>query len=51
MTTYGAFARGIATVTSDGKILDTWYIDPVLQETTGGESYTHKLTPDDLNSS
>ena len=51
MTTYGAFARGIATVTTDGKVLDTWYIDPVLQESTDGEGYTHKLTPDDLNPS
>ena len=51
MTTHGAFARGIATVTTDGIVLDTWYIDPVLQESTGGEGYTHKLTPDDLNPS
>lgn len=51
MTKYGASARGIATITEDGTVLDTWFADPVAQESQSGGSYTHKLTPDDLNSS
>lgn len=49
MTKYGASARGIATISEDGTVLDTWYADPVLEESHAARSYTHQLTPDDLN--
>lgn len=49
MTARGAFARGLATIAADGTVLDTWYIDPVLHDSQGRETFTHQLTPDDIN--
>lgn len=51
MTKKGASARGIATITTHGIVLDTWFIDPVLQDAHDAETYTHKLTTDDINPS